>query len=239
MLTTTSNCVQVDQKQYSFDAPPSNAEALLKTLPCIDQNMEYVAPITIDAGFEEMVDKLQENYEQGKYTNTTNQNEAFLDYIVDNWQTPLYYSETETNIYLHYGRRLLKNLFYLKAYAHEYKLLYEQAKNEPLKLGDGTICEAWHIEPKKFKNEFLFMLWDGNHYFLPQDHFPSSAKKQIASYVNSLSTQEQIARIMQLRKMSFFLSPGYNSLFLKQLEEVRQYATRQTSDQKLSSQENK
>jgi len=237
ILTTTSNCVQVDQTQYTFNAPPSNAEAFLKTLPCIDQNIEYVAPINIDAGFEEMVDNLQECYERDNYTA---QDKVFLDYILDNWQTPLYYSETETNYYLHYGRRLFKNLFYLKAYAHEYKLLYEQAKDEPLKLDDGKICEVWHIEPKKFKNEYLFMLWNENHHFLPHGHFPPSVKKQIASYVNSLNTQEQIVRIMELRKMSFFFSPGYNSLFLKQLEEARQYAAQQqTSDQKPSSQENK
>jgi hypothetical protein len=241
MLTTTINCVNVDQTQYTVSPTmPSNAEDLLKTLPYIDQNIEYVAPITIDDGFEAMVDTLAESDESGKYQNSTNQDEAFLDYIANNWQKPLYYSKKETNdqtyYYTHYGRRLLKNLFYLKAYAYEYKLLYEQAKDEPLNLNDGKTWEVWHIEPEKFENEYLFMLWNETHYFLPDSLFPASVKKQIATYVNSLSTQEKIIRIMHIRKMAFFFSPGYNSVFLKQLEEARQYfATKQN----LSSQENK
>jgi hypothetical protein len=245
VLTTTINCVNVDQTRYTVTpTTPSNAEELLKTLPYIDQNIEYVAPITLDDGFEAMLDILVESYESGKYPNSTNQNEAFLDYIVNNWQTPLYYSATETNdhtyYYTHYGRRLLKNLFYLKAYACEYKLLYEQAKDEPFKSEDGKTWEVWHIEPKKFKNEYLFMLWNETHYFLPHGLFPSSVKKQIATYVNSLSTQEKIVRIMHIRKMAFSFSPGYNSIFLKQLEDIRQYAAQQqTSEQNLSSQENK
>jgi hypothetical protein len=239
-LTTTINCVNVDQTQYTVSpTTPSNAEELLKTLPYIDQNIEYVAPITLDDGFKEMLDILVESYESGKYPNSTNQDEAFLDYIVNNWQTPLYYSKTETSdhtyYYTHYGRRLLKNLFYLEAYAYEYKLLYEQAKDVPLKLGD-EICNVWHIEPKKFKNEYLFMLWNETHYFLPDNLFPSSVKEQIASYVNNLSTQEKIVRILQIRKMALSFSPGYNSIVLEQLEEARQYfATKQN----LSSQENK
>ncbi len=220
--TASSNSNTIQNRYGSLDE--ETLESFKKQLPHIHQNIEYP---NIDDGFEDMETILIDEYEKGAFENSSNPNHQFIEYIFNKYGTPLYYSQFENGFTgIHYGRRLLRNLFYLKAYAYEYKLLYEKIHDKnPYPEIPGF--QLWLEKPKDFKEKHLFMLWDEKQYHLPRGYFPKSTKAHIASRINNLTLQEQNHRMMRIKGKVNFFSPGYNAIFSKQFEDVRKHMDQQ------------
>lgn len=234
LLATTQVCISSSRMvERTFDPNNQNDkkefEALVSSLPHIPQNIEYSA-LDIDDSFEQMIVNLKKEYKKGKFINNTEPNQAFLQYIFDNYNTLLYYSEKGEDTHFYNGKRLLRNLFYLKAYAYEYKLLYGKTNDKPISMGKDKVI-LWLSDPKAFKKTELFMLWNEKQYHLPRGYFPRAVKEQIASNINKLSLEEQAGRITKIKAITMWLSPGYGNVFAKQLEQIRHLAMQKSEPQ--------